>query len=251
MGHSQILNAERFGRNVDSADVFKGNVNLSYSGARRVALISNFKAGADFSLRWKKSEFISSGAYSWLLKGNEQIRNEGFFHVRYRLGPYHSRIVPETFTQLQRDAVLGLNRRFIAGQNVRFTLQKDSLGLVYFGIGGFFENEVWDFSGVPDADDIPADAVPRETQFIKANIYLSARREISRSVDLGAVVYYQARPDAFFLYPRIASDITLNFKISQKLGWRTSFSSMYDRRPVVPIYAFYFSTFTGITLDIN
>lgn len=246
---AQILNAERFGRHLDSTDVFKGNLNASYTGARRVELISNFKTGLDFSLRWKRNEFISSGSYSWLLRGKESIRNEGFFHLRYRFGENKAKAVPETFVQIQRDAILGMNRRFIAGENLRLTLQKDSLGVVYAGVGAFFENEVWDYSGVPNDDDIPADPMPRETRFLKANLYLSARRDLTPTFAAGAVVYYQARPDAFFLYPRVASEITFSFKIAKGVGWRSSFASIYDRLPVVPIYAFYFNTTTGLTID--
>lgn len=246
---AQILNAERFGKNLDSTDVFKGNFNLSYSGARRVTIISNFKTGMDFSLRWKKSEFISSGAYSWLLSGKDPIRNEGFLHLRYRHGRSGAKVIPETFAQIQRDAILGMDSRVIAGQNLRITVQNDSFGVVYAGIGAFFETESWNYNGVPLEDNLPENPGTRTTEFIKANLYLSARREFTPSFSAGAVVYYQARPDAFFLYPRIASEISFNFKIGKGVGWRTSFSSMYDRLPVVPIYQFYFNTNMGIAID--
>lgn len=247
--HAQILNAERFGKDLDSNDVFTGMVDASYSGARRVTVISSFKLGLDFSVKWKHNELITTGSYSWLLSGRDQIRNEGFLHSRYRYEKPNSAIVPESFFQVQRDAILGMNRRLLAGQNLRIRIAEDSLGLLYAGIGAFYETELWDYSGVPDADLIPADPVPIETQFIKANLYISARRQITDNFSAGAVVYVQARPDAFIIYPRIASDISINLAISEVIGFKLGFSSVYDRRPIVPIYNFYFNTSTGIQVN--
>lgn len=244
--NSQILIAENLGHDVDSTQLIKGVWNFGFNAYRITNVIFNLNSGLDASMKWKRNEIIAAGKFKMLLRGEDRLLYGGFGHLRYRLDS-EKKLTPETFAQYQWDPVRGIKSRYLFGQNIRFVAQHDSSGKINAAVGLMYEREHWDHNGVPEENEVPN---PEEEtrELIKTNLYISGYRNLSKSVSLMIVVYYQARPDAFFFKPRIAGDINFTVKLTKAIGLSTNFNYMYDAAPIVPIYRFYYTATNSLTL---
>lgn len=239
---AQILNSDKFGQLSDTSRRLTGDAGLSFGLDKKIEMIYRLNADADISYRfhkhaadnsaWKHAAILA-GRFEILQTEQERLLNGGFVHNRYRLG-YNKRVTPEVFTQYQWDNARGLEERFLVGAGPRLTIMHDSLGYVYFGTGLMFEHEQWNHSAVDEVFGIPDD-VEVMKRFLKSTSYISFSRTIIKNVNVGAIFYFQTRPDSHFDKPRIAGDLRVQFKISDILSFAVAYNISYDRQPVVPI----------------
>ncbi len=247
-GTGQILNIDRLSMYSDTMasrdwyTLFSAGFMIS---KQKVEVIQ-FNTSLDLTWLRKRNPLMILSKVDYTSSGGFDIINSGFGHIRYRIMGRHG-IHPEFFLQYQWDAIRGLENRSLLGSNLRFDLQKDSLGSLFLAAGMMYERENWNYYAVPD-DRQPADPGVIETERIKLNLYLKVVRKLGRNTDLSVIAYYQATPDDELFKPRISTSLVWHFNISQWLGFRLQANSLYDFAPVVPIRKHYFDLSNALTI---
>jgi hypothetical protein len=235
---AQILNADGFGRPVDSTHFISGTVDFGMTLNKQSNLILSFDGRADVSYWHLNNVLISTNNYQLFRTGSLNLVNGGFSHLRFRMRQ-NKILQPEFFAQYQLDNIRGMKERLLAGSNLRIRIKEGVNTSLFFGIGAMYEYEKWDYSG------IRPDATPRtdtvRNQFIKMNTYLSYRQKINDFANFNVIFYFQTRPDSYFKVPRISSDARLSFKINKFISYAVSYNIFFDAAPPVPIFKWYYS----------
>ncbi|MEM6722542.1 MAG: DUF481 domain-containing protein [Bacteroidota bacterium] len=250
ISQAQILNADRFGVKVDSSKRFAGDIQFNFNLNQQQTLITQFTTSGNLSYLAGRSLFILSNQQSFLRVDGTNALNIGFTHLRYRYRAT-SRFSPELFAQIQFEGLRGLQRRILAGGNLRFqVLEEKHIGLA-LGLGAMFEQEDWTDSDVSDGETVPygdhwCSSAPCQTNLVKVNQYLSLKWQIEESITLDLTNYLQFVPDRFAIYPRVATDVSVTFKIGKWIKYRVSYQGSFDPRPPVPTRLLYYSFSQGL-----
>lgn len=247
IGNAQILNADGFGAPVDSGNALKGVIDLGMNINKQNSLILSFDTKADISYWFKNNVLITAGKFVLFRSGNKNLINTAFSHFRFRLRQ-DLWIHPEFFTQYQLDGVRGMKERFLLGGNLRFRLKEYDKGALFIGLGGMYEFEHWNYSGVP-AHIIIADDTPVRNHFGKLNFYLSYRQKLGEWASWNSIFYFQSRLDSYFFSPRISSDAQITFKINKYLSFAVRYNVYFDALPPVPIFNWYYSVTNKIVFS--
>ena len=197
----------------------------------------------DASLQKYHELVILSASNRFTYNGPQDFLNQGFVHLRerhYYKNPLHA----ETYVQYQWDAKIGMLSRFIAGANARYTMWHKHNWEITFATGLITEHEHWNYVAV-DSSKIPPGAKQVNSDKFKSNSYIKWEGKISAEAVISVVVFYQAAFNSFFT-PRIASRVKFDIDISKHFTFNISFSGLYDAKPVVPIFKFYYSLSNAI-----
>ena len=81
----------------------------------------------------------------------------------------------------------------------------------------------------------------------KINLYFSYSQKIKDVVQLQGILYFQSRPDSYFIRPRISTNLQVAFKITKYIKFSVSYNLTYDALPVVPIDHVYYSMVNTIS----
>ncbi len=155
---------------------------LSGSGALQVsgqAGNTNKFSGSASALTIEKLQrdellFLLSDQYG--LTSGIKDTNNAQAHLRYTFFE-EEKYAFEVFTQREFDEFKNLNARTLLGANIRERLAKTSEQNLYFGLGGFYEWQVY-------VGDLERDG-------LRANAYLSFATQLNESVSSSATLYYQ------------------------------------------------------------
>lgn len=230
---------DRLGQVSDTAKIWQGLFNLGFNADRQREIIYRFNPELDLSYKNKRLRYTCAASYTLVQRGNESILNSGFLYFLIR--PTQSKtLTPEAFTQFQVDGIRGMEYRSLIGGNYRLTLLHDSAGnVLQYGLGLMFESERWNYSGVI----IPLHEIPRPQNFnfIKLNTFIRYSYRFSTGYRLRLISFFQARPDAYIQYPRVAFQTEMDFPGLGRFNVMLTGSGIYDALPMVPIYKFYFS----------
>ena len=247
--YAQVINADR---NVVSDSLHpkrpKGLLGISASADKQKKNLVDVSSSADFSF------FLPAKHVAVLLmrndlttNGSDIIQNSGMFHLRFRDNDSRT-IYPEAFFQFQWNGVLGMEGRTLMGGNARWKVIHENEHDLFIGLGLMSENESWNFNGVPQ-DRIPITKPERITVHrLRLNHYIKWAWKLSSKTDFVLFNFLQA-PSSAVLYPRLASNASVNFNPTSLLGFSIVFDSMYDTRPVVPIDKYYYSLKASINLS--
>ena len=123
--------------------------------------------------------------------------------------------------------------------NARYDFWHERKWEIAVGSGLMYEHELWDYEGV-DSAKIPLHPVNQVSEAIKSNTYVKWEGKVSTGSTVSAVVFYQATFASFF-EPRIAGSFKFTAEISRRLLFGVTFQGLYDAKPVVPIFHFYYS----------
>lgn len=246
-GLSQILHTENFNVVIDTAEVLKGNLtpNFRYRNLKENFLeIANT---ADISVRINNQAFTVANRVEYSLFGTENIMSGGFLYLEY-VNIRSKRIALEPFFQMHWREARGLERKYAGGMYFRWrAIVNDNTGL-FFGVGGLYEFERWNYSGVPD-ELISSDLSPVEVNRIRGISYISFKQKIGDLFDLDISGYYQPllfeQPENF----RLASSFELTYNLTRFFGLRFLYQNIYDPTPLVPIDELYHDATFGITLS--
>ena len=197
-------------------------------------------------LQKNKNLYIFSSSYRFTYNGPDDILNAGYFHFRYRPN-YKNKFQPETFLQYQWDNKRGLEKRILAGANIRYNAWRGDKWDVNAGLGLFYENEFWNYTAA-DTTKLPADITPINTQVLKLNSYIRFDWKASEHSNISFKIFVQTKPNHFA--PRIAPNFQWNIDAGKHLGFMINFNGIYDVEPIVPIPKFYFSLSNSITYKI-
>ncbi len=163
------------------------------------------------------------GGFNYLNSSGETITSDIFSQLRYN-HIFTSRLQSFTFYQIQKNEILLVKRRELAGAGLRIALvQKDSSRIrLDAGIGGMYENEL-----LKDSPEVTAGGTAQG--YFRMADFLSFRyvRSNFRIVD---VMYYQPLVREFSDF-RLYNDFTIHFTIQKHLSFETGFIYRFDSRP--------------------
>ncbi|MFO7702613.1 MAG: DUF481 domain-containing protein [Psychroflexus maritimus] len=246
-GKSQVLHTENFNVIVDTTKSVKGNFAPSFRYRNLKDEYIEIANTADVSIRIGKHAFTVANRIEYSFLGNDEILSGGFLYLEY-IKLHNKNIAFEPFYQMHWNEVRGLDRKYAAGANLRWTaLVKNKTGL-YFGVGSLYEFERWNFSGVPD-DLLPTNQSNRNVERLRGNAYISFKQSFGDLFDLDISGYYQPNLTNFFKNHRLASSFELTYNITKYIGLRLLYQNIYDTAPVVPIDKLYHNVNFGITIS--
>ncbi|MEA3451223.1 MAG: hypothetical protein U9Q83_04900 [Bacteroidota bacterium] len=200
---SQVLHTENFNVIIDTTKVFKGNFTPSFRYRNVKEDFLEIENTADVSLRIKNYGFTIANKIEYSIFGGEKIMSGGFLYLEY-VNLRSKKNAIEPFFQMHWSEIKGLDRKYAIGVNFRWrALVKNNTGL-FFGVGGLYEYERWNYSGVPD-NLLPTDLSAIEVNRLRANSYVSFKQGFGDLFDLDISGYYQPNLSNFFKNHRLAS----------------------------------------------
>lgn len=232
----QILNTDAFETGVDTTRALHLKWDLGFNLIKQQTLLLAFDTELNTAWATPRNMLMLIGHFNFFRTGKQNLLNGGYGHLRWRyLG--HRRLQPEVFAQYQMDAVRGMLHRGLAGSNLRMHLWESPQGKGRFdlGLGAMYEYEHWNYSGVPAGTPIPPNAEPIKNHFIKFNSYLAYNQKVKEFFAIQAMIYFQARPDSYFRYPRLSGDLSFQFKLSKHIALAVEWKLLYDALPPVPV----------------
>lgn len=186
-----------------------------------------------------KHQVLLNGQYFNTGIVNRELINGGFLHLRYT--PFFlNKIAPQIFLQKQLDRGRGLTERSLIGSNIRWqALKKDKVS-IQVATGIFYENEIWNLSGSPDAE-----MGQLIHHAIKSNNMLRMYFQIGKKTELSVVNYYQVPLTHANGAMRLASNVSLSTEIAERFQLQINFISMFDTKPLIAIDKFYYTFSNG------
>lgn len=244
----QIMNIEKF--RLDS---------LSRESPFRLKLEANFDFYNRSATAEEKAEFVALGSeissiyapgkHFYMLLGEisytennaNKILNNGNIHVRSTFN-YRNTFSPELFAQAQYDDFRGLSDRFLFGAALRWNALRLEKFALTMGAGPMYEFERWR---------APVEDRTEEVNFVKLSSNIIVRWAIGEHIDLNSIVYYQVGydDDSSRARNRVTNSTNFNFRINQRLSFKTGVKFAYEDRPIVPITRFIYSVENGINLN--
>ncbi len=248
--NAQILNIEKERLLPDSANYWMLNLGTSLSLYNRSALddtplrYTSVRGNLDVLRAGQKHLYLLLNQYSYLKINDAEFFNFGYTHLRSNLF-WQRTLSYELFAQWQVDKLRGLQERYLGGAGIRWRLLDTPHHHIFVGMGFMAERERWQLS----------DASTRYEAnpfFWKSSNYIHWRGQISPTVKTVMAVYYQTGYDESVsnFRHRLSGELHLNFPISQKLKFNTSFTASYESLPLIPITPFIYQFSQGLTLSL-
>jgi len=232
--------------NVDKTDTLAysnkakvdGNISLGLEIDKQNSVLYDGSNFFDVSLRKKKTFVIFSASNRFTSTDNQDFLNTGYVHLRIR-NHYKARIHPESYLQYQWDAKIGISRRIVGGENIRFNLIHNKNWEITIATGIMYEKESWNFSGVDTVKHLSK--MPNiSTSLLKSNNYLKVEGKVSDNSSVKLALFYQSSYTSLF-QPRLFSVFSFNVDATKHFGIGFNFIGTYDSKPIVPIPNFYYS----------
>lgn len=237
--HAQIINIDK----IDTTAYIKkviwdGTFSSGLEIDKQKATLYDASNFLDVSMQKYHELFIFSASDRFTYNGPQDFLNTGYLHLRWR-HDYKDQLQGESYMQYNWDAKIGLRNRFVTGVNMRYNFWHRRLWEMTFATGLMYENETWDYAAV-DSAKIPANPVDVKTSLLKSNSYIKWEGKVSASSTIAIAVFYQAGFDDFF-QPRIATNVSFDVDISKHFSLGLKYAGVYNSKPVVPIFNFYYS----------
>ena len=220
--HAQILNIEKFRIDKDTFNIFVGNVGLGVMARQQKTDVFTLSSKANAAYLSKKHSYLLLNTLSIVKVEGVEAANNGYAHLRFNLFRQH-KISFEQFNQIQFDVGRGLDLRRLLGTSLRLRLIYNDKMSLAFNTGVMGEYERWN-----------GQEVIRNT-FFKSTSNITFQYNLSKSVFLFLISYYQARPQYYFSRPRFISDSRLVFNINKQFSFSFQFESTYDSYPIIDI----------------
>ena len=235
---AQIINIDK----IDTLPYYKkakwdGNISAGLEIDKQQKTLYDASNFLDMSMQKLRELYILSASNRFTYNGPQDFLNTGYLHLRWR-HDYKEQLHPESFVQYSWDAKIGLRKRFILGENLRYNFWHKHSWEMTFATGIFYEHEIWDYNAV-DSLKLPQNTSDISTNFVKGNSYVKWEGNISPVCRMALAVFYQARFNNFFC-PRIATVISFDIDATKHFGLSLKYSGIYDAQPIVPITQFYY-----------
>lgn len=215
---AQVVNIESLRVDSDANDRLTGSVGLGLNLKKNTTRISEIKTSADLAWLTGRHDFLLLSRNNFMRVRGENVLNDGYVHLR---GVFNRSNVwaPELFLQGQYNLDWGLQRRALAGANVRIRLHEATHFSAFVSSGFMYEQEIWS-----------SDSDRQVFNYLKSTTSLNLRGRLSEHVEVSAISYYQSRP-AWFFKPRFTSDWNVVFELSRHLRLGAHFRATYDSDP--------------------
>jgi hypothetical protein len=215
---AQVLNVEKHRHDADTSEVWAGNLSIGFEISQRNKQTIELNNETDLVYFSPINSYLMLTKFK-LIKVEDRILSDGYVHLRSSFFR-KNRIHPELFTQYQYSLTWGLKGRYLAGGAARIRLyQKDNF-LTTLTTGAMYEYELWE----------PNSQISVETEYLKLTNALMMRGKITPQISVVTMAYYQSRPASFFR-PRITSDISVVFEITDAFKISTGFELTHDYKP--------------------
>ncbi len=235
---SQIINIDKTDTSAyQKKTVWSGNIALALEIDKQSTTLVDASNFVDISLQRNKELFIASASNRFTNDGSTSFLNTGYMHLRWRHN-YKDKLHPETFAQYQWDENRGMVYRYLAGANLRYNFWHKRKWEMTFGEGAFYENEKWNYAAV-DSLKIPFNAIDQKVSRIRSNSYIKWEGSPSANSNFAAALFYQASFNDFF-EPRISLRVNLDVNVSKHFSLGIAYNGLYDAKPVVPIFHYYY-----------
>ena len=182
------------------------------------------------------------------VSGKQILQNEGYFQLKHRDLDKRKNSL-EYFLQYQWNGAWGMQSRALVGLNLRKRMFEEKGYDLYLGVGGFVQNEIWNYNGVVDATKIPLNPTNVIDQQLRLNTYLKGAIKLSSKCDLVCQTYVQSDALSLIDNPKIrwywSSEIVYNLKENWMLGF--NYDHTYNQSNPVPIGKYYY----GYTMNLS
>lgn len=215
---AQVVNIESLRVESDAINRLTGSVGLGLNLKKNTTRISEIKTSADLAWLTGRHDFLLLSRNNFMRVRGENVLNDGYVHLR---GVFNRNNVwaPELFLQGQYNLDWGLQRRALAGVNMRIRLHEATHFSAFVSSGLMYEQEIW-----------ASDADRQVFNYLKSTTSLNVRGRLSEHIEVSAISYYQSRP-AHFFKPRFTSDWNVVFELSRYLRLGAHFRATYDSDP--------------------
>lgn len=244
---SQILFSESFVVLLDSTRKFKGSFTPEVKIQTQKELLVEISSLTDLVFRIKNNSLLVAQKFELTAFGGERALESGFLFLKWKANK-EKRWMPEFYSQVQWVNGLGLNFKSATGINLRHAFFRAKQRGLFWGVGGFYEYEKWNYNGVNEAL-LPLDQSPIKVNSWKANFYLNYKKWFADKFFLDLGIYYQARFGQLFKTPRIAFSTEFSWQITRYLQLLTRYQPIYDVQPVVPINKWFHQFSTTFSLS--
>lgn len=247
--HAQILHVEQQDEQVDSLSRWSGelqfNLVVNNQGADAESDYNYLGLTSQLNLGYltPQTAYLLLNYINYMSTPESAFISNGYSHFRINF-LRKRKLSYETFAQLQYDASRGLKRRSLGGAGLRYRLYSKGSSNIYAGSGLMYENEVWN---QPNTEEGLADI-----RMLKTTNYLSADVAINKTIHLNSTAYYQTgyHQEAEVWRHRLSMDAELEFQLTKRIEFNTTFSSTYENRPIIPIRRFIYTFTNGISVSI-
>src|SRR5206468_3722624 len=117
-----------------------GTIGTSFSYAKNVQEVLDVSLLAHVQYKTRKDLWLFLANYDYLKGNAETLSNNVFFHLRY-----NHKLTPalrwELFTQLQKNAVTGIDARWLLGTGPRLKIAESEKLKMYVGVDAMYEYE--------------------------------------------------------------------------------------------------------------
>jgi len=223
ISQAQILNIESFRIEKDTAKVFLGNVGFGYSAKKQTVSVSRYNTNINSAYLSQLHSYMLLSNLALIKVSNQNVLSEGYAH--FRINFLRKRILsPEQFSQIQYDKGRGMDSRFLTGLCMRWRIFYNETWSISANTGFMYEKEKWSTS-----------TESATTSLIKSTTNITIKARLTPSLSWFMITYYQARPDANFIKPRLITDTSLQFKINKRFAFNTQYVATYDDNPIIDI----------------
>ncbi len=245
---AQILNVEK--SRLDS---------LGQEKKYQIALESSFQIYNRSANAEEQAEFLNisndlnaiyePGKHAYILLANLQltsnndveILNNSYVHFRTNFNN-RKKFSTEIYLQAQDDKFRGLRNRYLVGGSIRWRAIENEKFEFLLGTGPMFEHERWNNVSNEESEVL---------NLPKLSSYIISRWEITKTIDVNTIIYYQVGydPDANLSRQRVSSSTNLNFKITTNFHFTAKFAMSYENNPIFPITKFIYSLENGLRVS--
>ena len=246
-GKAQILNIERFRLDKDTSNLWLGNAGLGFSLKKQLNNVYTFNGNVNAVYLSEKHSYMTINFIKFIRQEATNLLSEGYAHGRISFFR-RQRLSYEPFVQIQYDRGRGLIWRELYGYTFRLAIATKQNTTFAGNTGAMYEHEIWQGKVIR----YPLDGTTNRAEafFIKSTSNLSFRTNLTKSISLFLVGYYQARFERFF-EPRIIADIQLQLKVSRLVALNTQFTSTYDALPLIEGNNFVYSLNNSLVINFN
>ncbi|MGB1040583.1 MAG: hypothetical protein ACPGVD_06910 [Flavobacteriales bacterium] len=118
---------------------------------------------------------------------------------------------------------------------------------MYTGIGGFYENEIWQTDG--SAFELSDTNLSAVRSLFRLNTTIKFAKKINDKIDFSGVNYLQFPINENFKLPRWFLNFQINMAITNKLSFLIQYEHNYDLYRPLPIDDLYYSLTFGVKIQ--
>ncbi|MFO7978631.1 MAG: DUF481 domain-containing protein [Bacteroidales bacterium] len=215
-GFAQLVNIEKDRK--EQKEGFQGNAALSLTLTKNTTSI--FQISNQINLQYHKDPhtvlFLNN--IGLMQVDGDNLINNGFQHLRYNYEVTDDLLTLEAFTQHQYNTIRLLQRRFLLGAGPRLKVLEGESVAIFLAPLVMYEYEQL------------SNDQQTQTRKFKGDLYFSGSLQLGERLFFSHTTYYQ--PDfAAFSEFRLASDTSLDVKISNRFSLQVAFDYLYDSHP--------------------